>query len=255
MAKPQLIPFRAEHLLEIVSRDPFDDLLIDDAWRKESSGPAFTAHVYEKIIACAGVMLLRPGVGFAWTVFSHDVIDHKVWITRTIRAALRDIIKGCRLHRVEANVLERETTYRRWIETFGFEVEGIAHDYTSDQQNMARYEWVRDQILVKQVGDMSKNAQIRQFIAMIGNIEVGYATHGYTPEEHYAYGLQCKVEPMYRNRGVGSALHKARLESAKRDGAPFFVGQTTNPAMMRILRKFGARRCENELGVTYVVKL
>jgi RimJ/RimL family protein N-acetyltransferase len=252
MANPIVIPFVAEHLLVLAPRDLFDDTLISEAWRKEREGPAFTAWHDDKPIACAGVMILRPGVGYAWTVLGHDFHKHRIYCTRTIRNALRDIIKGCNLHRVEANVLEDQHAYRKWIELFGFEPEGVAHDYTSDRRNIVRYEWIRYKLRVQAVGD---TPDTRQFVAMIGDEKVGYAAHTYTPKERYAYGLQMDVDVRYRGRGVGLALHRARLDAARQDGAPFFVGQSSNPAMIHILEKCGARRCVNELGVTYVVKL
>lgn len=250
MGKPTLVPFKAQHLLAIASRNPFDDALIDDAWQKEAKGPGFTAIVNDKPLACAGVQIVRPGVGYAWTVFSHDITNYRLFVTRTIRHTLRNIIKGCNLHRVEALVAETQLGNRRWIESLGFEAEGVAHDYTSDRRNVVRYEWVRYKVRIVEVGDRN----IRQFVARIDDVDVGYAVHAYTPEM-YAYGAQCEVDEHYRGRGIGLMLHKARLTQARVDGASHFVGRTDNPKMIRILVGCGARRCENELGVTYVVKL
>jgi len=251
--RPLVVPFRAEHMLAIVPREPFDDQTIDDAWRKEREGPAFTVIVNDKPIACAGVMLVRPGVGYAWTVFSHDFLNYRLYVTRSLRRALRDIVKGCALHRVEAQTLEDNYVNRKWLEHLGFEVEGIAHDYTSDRRNVVRYEWVRYKLRIVAVAGAPGT---RQFIARIGDDEVGWAIHYYTLDgNNYAYGIQCEVAPEYRGRGIGLALHHARLDIARRDGAPFFVGITENPAMIRILEKCGARRTVSELGITYVVKL
>lgn len=247
---PRLVPFRAEHLLAIASRNPFDNDLIDGAYRKEVDGPGFTAFVDDKVLACAGVLVERPGVGFAWTVFGHDFPRYAVWLTRTIKLALRDIIRGCKLHRVEAHVLESQSVERKWIELFGFEPESVAHEYTSDRRHVVRYEFLPDKPYILRFGSDSKPA----FVAQVGNMNVGYAAHAYTPEG-YAYGLDVRVDAAYQGRGIGKLLHKARLCEAARHGASFFVGTSENPAMIRVLEWAGARRCENSLGITYVCKL
>lgn len=250
MGSPILIPFKAEHLLAIASRNPFDDRLIDSAYQKETKGPAFTALYDEKVLACAGMTIEWPGVGHAWTVFGHDFARHAIWITRTVRAALRDVIRGCNLHRVEAQVLESQLRERKWLELFGFELESIACAYTSDRKNVVRYEFLVDKPYIRRVGSNSKP----EFIALVNNENVGYAAHAYTPEG-YAYGLDIRVDEEFRKRGIGLALHKARLREARFHGATFFVGVTENPAMAKILETCGARRTVSELGVTYVCKL
>lgn len=240
----KLIPFRAEHLLQLVSRNPFDDELIDDAWRKEQS-PSYTVYT-DKPIACAGVILLRPGVGYAWAVFGYDIPTYRVWITRNVRRILRDIIKGCQLHRVEAQVLEEQHAHRKWLEHMGFEPEGVAHDYTSDRRNVVRYEWLRYKVRIQVSGT--------EVTAYVGDDRVGHASYAYT-EEHYAYGTECDVEPAHRGRGIGTLLHKARLDVARRDKAPLFFGMSENPAMIHILMKCGAQRVDTPHGTTYMVRL
>jgi len=83
MTEPHLIPFRAEHLLGFLNRDgPLDEQL----WllvQKENRGPAWSVVVDGGIIACGGVVIIWKGVGAAWVVFSEQMGDHGLWLTRT----------------------------------------------------------------------------------------------------------------------------------------------------------------------------
>lgn len=275
MGNPQLVPFKAEHLLAIASRNPFDDDLIEDAYRKETRGPAFTAMVDDKPMAAAGVVVLWHGVGEAWTVFGHDFPKHAIWITRTIKFALRDIIRGCNLHRVEATVLESQTTYRKWIELFGFIPEGIAHEYTTDRRNVVRYEWLRYRIYVRELRAVDDFAALVEACGFAMNEEwlrhcvlvacederlVGYATHMYFTDAHghTALGMNMAVHPDYKGRGIGDKLHAARLKWAQRDGVDQFVGhiEGENPALARIFRKYGAKHpVESAIGTLYITRL
>jgi len=141
--KPYLVPFRADHMLSFVNRDSsiLEEMRV--ATRKEVGGPAFTAIFDGNIIGCAGVMLLWPGVGEAWVAFDKNVEKHGVWMTRTVRYILRDIIKGCRLHRVEAVVLTENTRNLRGIRKLGFTRENnCARQYTRDKKDVVRFEFL-----------------------------------------------------------------------------------------------------------------
>lgn len=250
---PSLIPYKAVHLLGLVNRNQYDEFNYDDALYKEAS-PAFTAVADGKIIACAGVMLMWAGVGHAWVALSADSSRYGVWITRTIRKVMRDIIRGCALHRVEAVVYEKQKEDQKWIERLGFESEGVSKAFTSMQENVIRYVFLVDAPVVRVQESVDGEVTCNMYI---GNGLVGFAKHRYTAEEHYAYGTGVVIFDQYQGRGLAIKLHQARLLKATRDGAPFFVGMTSdyNQAMIRILEKCGATRCENQLGITYVTPL
>lgn len=263
----------------MVNRNPYDYKIIEDAWYKENGGPAFTAVVDGKPIACAGVTISYPGVGYAWVVFSYDFPRHKLWITRTLRNAFRDIVNGCKLHRVEAQVLESQIAERRWIEMLGFTPEGIAHEYTHDRRNIVRYEWLRYRIQIRQlrertiqfdellracdedhldVSEWFQDACI--LIATEDERYIGFAVHGYMASVagHAAYGRHMAIHPDFRGRGLGEKLHVARLTKARKDGAKCFVGHIkgSNPALERIFRKYGANHpVESPLGTLYICRL
>ena len=142
--RPTLIPFRAAHLETLTDRDTGGHQARRFAVEKEQRGPAFTALVGADILACAGVMVVWPGVGFAWVVLGTDAPRYRLWLTRTIRAVLADITRSLGLHRVEAVVLADSPRNLRWIRALGFRPENdIAQAYTQDQRDVVRFERVQ----------------------------------------------------------------------------------------------------------------
>ena len=136
---PTLIPFKAEHLLSFVDKNT--DILQEmrHAVEKERRGPAFTAIVDGRVIGCGGVMVMWPGVGAAWVSVDKDITRYGIWLTRNVKAALRDIVKGLGLHRVEAVAL----SHSRWLKIVGFHKEtDIAQAYTQDKLDVVRYAFI-----------------------------------------------------------------------------------------------------------------
>lgn len=128
-------------MLTFVNRDT--DILQEMrfATAKEYGGPAFTGIVDDKVIGCGGIILMWPGVGSAWVAVSKDIEPYKVWMTRTIRGALRDIVRVFHLHRVEAVVLADSNN--RWIQSIGFKPEHhVARGYTQDKRDVVRFEYL-----------------------------------------------------------------------------------------------------------------
>ena len=142
MTKPFLVPFRAEHMFAFVPRTNIP-LEMRFGLANENGGPAFTAVLDEKIIGCAGINLLWPGVGAAWVAFGKEIEDHGLWATRTVRAVLRDTVRSFNLHRVEAVVYAENHRDARWIRLLGFRKENdIAQMYTSDKRDVVRFELI-----------------------------------------------------------------------------------------------------------------
>lgn len=126
-------PFRARDYLEtwLLTRfgvpritDP-----IDREWAAqtyEKGGPAFTARLDGQILACAGLLILWPGVASAWALISplgakgHGRALHYV-IARELGVLIR--IRG--LWRVECDVETTNIQARRWIRLLGFREEGV----------------------------------------------------------------------------------------------------------------------------------
>ncbi len=141
---PQIIPYRAEHLLVFQNRDTQrkEELLL--AVNKEKWGPAYTAVAGDEILGCAGVAILWTGVGAAWVNISESMGAYKIWFHRTVSRMLADVIRGYDLHRVEAVALADNERNQKWFKSLGFRPEGgKAIAYTSDKQDIIRFERVR----------------------------------------------------------------------------------------------------------------
>jgi len=143
---PTLIPFLAEHIGMLKTRDAAQTEPWALAVEKERKGPAYTVLVDGKVIACAGVMVVWPGVGMAWANvgegFESD--GRWRWCTRTMRRFLSDVMRSHRLHRLEGTVLADSERNQRYLEFLGFTREnGKAHAFTPDRRDAVRYERIR----------------------------------------------------------------------------------------------------------------
>ena len=142
---PQLISFKAEHLAAFIHRDGDYVESVQSAIDKERRGPAFTACIDDKILGCSGIILQWAGVGSAWAVFSQEIFKYPIWTTRTVRAALHDIMRVYKLHRVEMVILDGNNVNAGWATMLGFSREnGCSRHYTTNQRSIVRYELVRD---------------------------------------------------------------------------------------------------------------
>lgn len=143
MGNPRLVPFKADHLLVFHHKDETNYLdNVRHAIDKERQGPAFTAVYGDAVLGCAGVQIAVPGYGVAWSVFSKEILRWPVWTTRTVKRALRDIIKAHNLHRVEMVALKDDRASVDWAVALGFsrEQDGIAHCFTRAGQDVVRFE-------------------------------------------------------------------------------------------------------------------
>ena len=141
MPRPQIVPFRAEHLCGLTNRDTVRQDHISLALEKELGGPAFTGLIGETILGCAGLVIPWPGVGIGWMVLSEGIGSHRLWMTRMVKRFLYDATWIYRLHRIEAVVLADNLRNQQWIESLGFSREnGAARRYTSDGADVIRYE-------------------------------------------------------------------------------------------------------------------
>lgn len=116
---------------------------IDNMIRQMRSGPSFTAEVDGLVLGCAGLVLPWPGVGMAWMCLAKEAGRYGLWLTRTTRRILRDLIRAHALHRVEVVALEESDRNLAWLRLFGFtqEREGRAACYFTDKRSVVRFEW------------------------------------------------------------------------------------------------------------------
>ena len=142
--QPYLIPFKAEHLLQMTNRDGAYYTTPETAWNKERLGPAFTGIVDDFYIGCAGIQIIMPHFGVAWAVLTKEVAKYPIWLTRVVKAGLNDIVRFYDLKRVEAAVLVNHEANSDWARYLGFtrERNGLARSYTFTGDAVVRYELI-----------------------------------------------------------------------------------------------------------------
>ena len=87
-------------------------------------GVAFTGVVDGEILACAGVVILWPGMGEAWALVTPRIKDHKFFFHRTTLQYLDLIAQENHLDRIQANVQKDFGAGHRWAMSLGFRPEG-----------------------------------------------------------------------------------------------------------------------------------
>ncbi len=145
VTQPMLRPFRASDLEQIVNRDgeqiPRAVLLA-----QAQAGRSFTAVFNEYPIGCAGIVFPWPGVGSTWMILSDEIGEHGLWMYRTVRHFLDDMVRIHNLHRMEGVALADSPRNQAWHEGLGFQVEqfGVAQGFLCDRRSVVRYEWVKE---------------------------------------------------------------------------------------------------------------
>lgn len=118
----QLIPFRAEHALALY--DPAVGWSIqdaaDNAVAKEQRGPAWTAMDGNLVLGAAGIGIIWPGRGEAWSAFTVELKAMPVWLTRTVKQRMEAIITEHKLHRVDIYCRATDDKATHWAHLLGF---------------------------------------------------------------------------------------------------------------------------------------
>jgi hypothetical protein len=145
IAQPVLRPFRASDLDVIVNRDG-EQIPKGVMLAQALAGPAFTAMLDKTPIGCAGMIIPWPGLGMTWMVLSEEIGNHGLWMYRTVRVFLDDMVRRHQLHRVEGVALVDTPRNQSWHEGLGFHVEqhGVARKFLADGRSVVRYEWVKE---------------------------------------------------------------------------------------------------------------
>ncbi|MBO6782241.1 MAG: hypothetical protein JJ899_03070 [Alphaproteobacteria bacterium] len=129
----QIVNFQADHLHAVEPQTAQADVVnyIDaiDRQMLAARGMSFSALADGKIVGCAGVVELWPGVGQAWAVLSREALDEPITLTRAVLRELERIRRERSLHRVQATVADGHGAGARWLAFMGFEVEGLLINY------------------------------------------------------------------------------------------------------------------------------
>jgi hypothetical protein len=118
----RIIPFKQHHL-EIIELQESQAYL--SSWVTPDAAKALEAHISftgiadDKVVGCAGMIKRSEYWGTVWAYLSKDSGKHFVSIHR----AVRKLIEGSMLKRIDATVDFEFEAGHRWLKLLGFEME------------------------------------------------------------------------------------------------------------------------------------
>ncbi len=136
----QIIPFDPNHLndMDINWLSPMiSTMFITQANLMAYVGPCFSGLHEGRIVGCAGLIQLWPGVAQAWVVL--DKKYPKLAVYRAIKRALETLIKVCNYHRVQANTPIEFEAGHVMLKGLGFRPEAPMKEYGPDKSDVMQY--------------------------------------------------------------------------------------------------------------------
>lgn len=114
---------------------------IIERWAKAWAGKnwAYTLIVDGVPVVCAGILLQDWNNGEAWALFSSSYKQHKLYLYRMIKAALRAAFHENGLVRIQATIDTQYPENVKWIESLGFEYEGRLRKFGMQGQDYLMY--------------------------------------------------------------------------------------------------------------------
>ena len=111
---------------------------------RKKKGSAYTVTDKDgKIIACFGVQILWPGVGEVWVTFTELFNEYKreaVIFTGTILNKFQEMLE---LNRLQADVLADVEVSNKFVQHYGFVLEGRMRKYSPYGEDVNRYARIR----------------------------------------------------------------------------------------------------------------
>lgn len=145
----ELRPFEPDHFQCLnLRQDPGQEALTGSpekfaALERVAKFPSWTLFCGERPVACAGVVILWPGVAEAWAFVAKDIMAHKVSFVRSVKKKLKEIEISHKLHRIQAVVHEAHETGHAFMELLGFYPEAKLLAYGPDKTNFILYSRLR----------------------------------------------------------------------------------------------------------------
>jgi hypothetical protein len=139
-----VIAFQPEHIQALDLQDAqqyvVSHICVEYLKALQAVGPAATAEVDGKILACAGVAFQGFGMGVLWAFVSQDAGPYFVKLDRCVRR----LLQITHLKRIEATTEVSFHQGCRWLQLLGFENEGRMCAYGpngEDHYRFARVTW------------------------------------------------------------------------------------------------------------------
>jgi hypothetical protein len=137
--KVQIIPFKAEHAIELADNLREDLKHSPISWQQmqnnEFAGPAFTGLYEGKVVGCGGMVIMGDRA-VAWALFSRDIKKLQLSFFKYVKKYLEMIVAVCDIKRLEAHIQTGFPEAEVFAQHLGFEREGVpmknfigGHDY------------------------------------------------------------------------------------------------------------------------------
>jgi hypothetical protein len=139
-----LIKFRAKHLLEI---DPkVTPSMLEAGEIAQEYGTAFTAVLCGDPIGAAGIAVIRPGHGEAWSLLSPMIKRLPVMLHKAASRLIPEVMTKHGLRRVQVTVNPEDPIAIRWAERLGFEREGKMRNFGDNGEDVLLYSMIRREV-------------------------------------------------------------------------------------------------------------
>lgn len=133
------VRFEAEHLDELVlqsaQRDMASYMSRGYGIALAQAGNALTALEQNRVIGCAGVELIWPNRGIAWSLLGEISASEMLAVHRRVSAFLNEQS----LRRIEMTVDASHMPAHRWARMLGFQHEGRLQAYTPEGRDCDLY--------------------------------------------------------------------------------------------------------------------
>ena len=104
--------------------------------------PAFVGVSGGKLVACGGIVTLRPGVGEAWGILKYRGNGHDLWFARASRDLMDDMMRSGKYRRIQATIKDVPELHR-YMTFLRFTAEGRLRAYGQDGEDQWMYARVR----------------------------------------------------------------------------------------------------------------
>lgn len=138
----EIIPLTREHLKALYGEEDVCDQAQNDL--RISHGMGFAAVSEGKLIGAAGIGMLWPNTGVAWTILSDEIKErHKKSLHKHVLRLFPAIVEKMGLERVQTAAVANGTTECAWLERLGFTRESLMRKYLYGE-DYVQYSWVKE---------------------------------------------------------------------------------------------------------------
>lgn len=144
-------PMKAEDMLFVISHgvkelnlrsEPTDELR-EMAKEREDSGMCVTGWIDGKPECVAGIDMMWEGVGDVWLMITPFIDNHVKESYKCIRKGLKKLIEDNKIRRLQSYGRVDFAQCHTLFKHLGFEVEGLARQYTQDGVDAIMYSLIR----------------------------------------------------------------------------------------------------------------